>query len=115
MEYANEHELKEELERVLREFYYDDDFVYGTIKRARTPENWSVMLDFVDMAKKKGDVLTQDDLIALSIVLKKRLNGRDNQAVDNQSNQHVENLGPCKPKLKESKDDLERLLSEYSN
>ena len=65
--------IRAEVEKYLRSVYDDDDFVYGTVACAKTPENWDTMLRFVAKAEELGDEVTHDDIIALSIVLKRKL------------------------------------------
>ena len=70
---ASSDEIKDELEKALRKVYDSDDFASGIIARTRTPENWETMLSFIDKAQELGDEVTHDNLVALSIVLKKKL------------------------------------------
>ena len=64
--------LRCELETVLRSVYDEDNFVYGTLACAGTEENWNTMLKFIAKAEEVGDDVTHDDLVALSIVLKRK-------------------------------------------
>ena len=65
--------VRRELEGLLRSVYDDDDFVYCTIACAETPENWGEMLRFAAKAEEMGDEVTHDDLVALSLVLERKL------------------------------------------
>lgn len=61
--------LKAELEPVLREYYNDDDFVFGVLNRLKTDRQVIEMMRFVDYAETHGEEVTQRDLILLSIAL----------------------------------------------
>lgn len=75
----HENELKKRLEQALRSVYDEDGFVYGTIICAKTPSNWEIMLDYISKAEELGEEVTHDDLVALSLILKKR-DGRPQDA-----------------------------------
>lgn len=65
--------LAKELEDILRSYFDDDDFAKGTVFCLKTEENWKTMLEFIAKANELGDEITHDDLLALSIVLEKRM------------------------------------------
>ena len=67
---------RERLERVLRSVYDDDDFAIGTLACLKTDENCEEMLEVIRYADSVGDELTHDDLVALSIVIRKRSDSR---------------------------------------
>lgn len=58
-----------ELMSMLKEIRYDRDFVCGVMSNAPTDEAWGKMIDYIKIARRKGDFVSSDELSALSIVL----------------------------------------------
>lgn len=56
------------LQKKLRSFWDDDDFVNGTLCILRDDHYISKMLDFIEMAEERGDSLTSDDILLLAVV-----------------------------------------------
>lgn len=57
--------IKRKLFDKLKAIHPDKDFVLGVVSNAKTDDNYQAIIDFID----KGDEVTVDNIIALSILL----------------------------------------------
>ena len=60
---------KRELVRELKRIRDDKDFVCGAMSNAGSDKAWEVMLDYIKMARRRGDELTSDTILLLSLDL----------------------------------------------
>lgn len=63
--------MGEVLSSKLRTISADGDFIIGILSNIKSDEARTKMVDFIDIAKRRGDELTTDDLIMLSLILAK--------------------------------------------
>ncbi len=68
-------ETGKQLMDMLKEIWYDRDFVCGTMSNAPNDAAWKKMIDYIQIAKRRGEEVTSDDILALSIVLGKEIEG----------------------------------------
>ena len=59
--------VKADLVRELRQIYDNKDFVIGVVSNAGGETAWREMLDFILTAKDRGDYISSDDLLMLSV------------------------------------------------
>ena len=62
-------ETGKRLMSLLRGIYDDDDFVCGTMSNCGGEAAWEKMLAFIMVANERGEPVTSDDVLALSLVL----------------------------------------------
>ena len=63
-----------DLMSLLKNIYNDHDFVCGAMSNAGDDEGWQEMIDFIHEAYNRGDIVTSDDILALSLAVgEKRL------------------------------------------
>ena len=60
---------KRELVKELKSIRDDKDFVCGAMSNAGGDKAWEVMLDFIKMARRRGDELSSDTILLLSLDL----------------------------------------------
>ena len=68
---ANETKLR----NLLKEIWNDKDFINGTICGLKDEEHIAKMIDFIEISREKGDCISSDDVLLLTVVFNKE---RDN-------------------------------------
>ena len=61
-------DIRAELVKLLRNIYNDHDFVCGTLSNCDCESAWRKMYDFIRTAKRRGDDLSSDDILLLSLI-----------------------------------------------
>lgn len=66
--------MGEDLANKLKTISQDEDFIIGILSNIKSDAERGKMIDFIDIAKRRGDELTTDDLVMLSLILAKENN-----------------------------------------
>ncbi len=65
----NKNETK--LRGLLKDIWDDKDFINGTICGLKDEEHIVKMTEFIEMSREKGDRITSDDVLLLTVVFNK--------------------------------------------
>lgn len=72
-------EISKQLVSVLKEIRDDKHFILGIASNVTSDKSRGKIIDFIEIAKSRGDAVTPDDIVALSVIL-----GNEEKKIDAQ-------------------------------
>ena len=72
--------IKKQLMRELKSIYDNKDFVCGTVSIAGNAENWSKILEYINLLREEGQEIKSDNILLLALNLSRDNNKQESIA-----------------------------------